>query len=187
MEAYKKPTPLKQHFTACCRLHYCSSTGVTEIKEGNHSSVFIDAHRIQHQVCTLQQMAALFTFDEATLQNFAHLAYYIKSIKLTQQLHERALYLSVCTGALTEPPPTNCINLIHEDDAWLMLLCIAKHLPDQSCALSNVLVHYCAGHNLCEAGCNEYISGGQHDNMSTGCNGYVQHHTTKASLQMEIT
>jgi len=97
-------------------------------------------------------MAALFAFVQATLHNFAHLAYYIKSIKLTQQLHERALDLSVCTGALTEPPATNSINLIHEDDARLMLLCIAKHLPDQSCALSNVLVHYCAGYNLCEAG-----------------------------------
>ena len=141
MEAYKKPTPLKQHFTACCRLHYCSSTGVTEIKEGNHSSLFIDAHRIQHQVCTLQQMAALFTFDEATLQNFAHLAYYIKSIKLTQQLHERALYLSVCTGALTEPPPTNCINLIHEDNTRLMFLCITEHLTDETSRFTDILVH----------------------------------------------
>jgi len=99
-------------------------------------------------------MAALLTVDQATLQNFAHLAYYIKSIKLTQQLHERALDLSVRTGALTEPLATNRINLIHEDDTRLVLLCIAKHLPDQSCALSNVLVHYGAGHNLCEAGCN---------------------------------
>ncbi len=97
-------------------------------------------------------MAALFTFDRATPQNFAHLAYYIKSIKLTQQLHERALDLSVCAGALTEPPATNSINLVHENDAWLMLLCIAKHLPDQSGALSNVLVHYGAGYNLCKAG-----------------------------------
>ena len=43
-------------------------------------------------------------------------------------LYQCALDLIVCTGALGEPMPTNGINLIHEDNAGLVVLRIAEHL-----------------------------------------------------------
>lgn len=43
---------------------------------------------------------------------------------------------------------TNSINLIHKDDAWLMVPCIVEHFSDQPCTLTNVLVYYGAGHHL---------------------------------------
>ena len=70
-----------------------------------------------------------------------YLANDIKTIQLTQQLHQGTLNLPVCTGALAEPSPSNGINFVHEDDARLVFLCIAKHLSDQPRTLPNVLVH----------------------------------------------
>ena len=59
-------------------------------------------------------------------------------------LQMRYLDLSVSTGALAEPPPTDGVNLVHEDDARLVVPGIVEHLPDQPGRLSNVLVHDCA-------------------------------------------
>ena len=40
------------------------------------------------------------------------------------------LDLSVSTGALTEPPPADGVNLVHEDDAGLVVPGVVEHLPD---------------------------------------------------------
>ena len=58
---------------------------------------------------------------------------------------KRHLDLSVGAGALAEPPPADGVNLVHEDDARLVVPCIVEHLPDQAGRLSNVLVHDRAG------------------------------------------
>lgn len=50
---------------------------------------------------------------------------------------------------LKEPPAivqatslTDSINLIHENDTWLMISGIIEHLSDQPSTFTNVLVHY---------------------------------------------
>lgn len=43
---------------------------------------------------------------------------------------------------------TNSINLVHEDNAGLMVSGIVEHLSDESGTLTNVLVNNGAGHNL---------------------------------------
>ena len=43
---------------------------------------------------------------------------------------------------------TDSINLIHEDDAWLVVPGIVKHLSDQPGTFPDVFVHNGAGHNL---------------------------------------
>ena len=82
----------------------------------------------------------------------AHLPDNIKAIQLTQQLHECALDLAVGGGALAEALAPNGIDLIHEDDAGLVLLGIAEHLADEPRALPDVLVHDRGGHHLEEVG-----------------------------------
>lgn len=70
-----------------------------------------------------------------------YLANHVKAIQLTQQLHQGTLNFPVGTGAFAESSPSNGINFIHEDDARLVLLCIAEHLSDQPRTLPDVLVH----------------------------------------------
>lgn len=50
----------------------------------------------------------------------SYLANDIKAVQLAEQLHECALDLTVCAGALTEAPTTNGIDLIHEDHTRLL-------------------------------------------------------------------
>jgi hypothetical protein len=38
---------------------------------------------------------------------------------LVQKLHKGTLDLTVSTGSLTKSTATDCINLIHKNDAWL--------------------------------------------------------------------
>ena len=45
----------------------------------------------------------------------------VNPIHLVQQLHESSLNLSVSRGALREPPASNGVYLIHEDDTWLVV------------------------------------------------------------------
>lgn len=73
-------------------------------------------------------------------QVVSHLADDIKSVKLTQEFHEGSLDLPICTRALAKPSASDGINLIHKDDAGLVLFGIAKHLSDEASTLSNVLV-----------------------------------------------
>lgn len=43
---------------------------------------------------------------------------------------------------------TNSIDLVHEDNAGLMVSGVVEHLSDESGALTNVLVNNGAGHDL---------------------------------------
>lgn len=43
---------------------------------------------------------------------------------------------------------TDGINLIHKDDAWLVVPGIVEHLSDEPGALTDVLVYNGAGHHL---------------------------------------
>lgn len=43
---------------------------------------------------------------------------------------------------------TDGIDLIHKDDAWLVIPGIVEHLSDQPGTLTNVLVHDGAGNHL---------------------------------------
>ena len=56
--------------------------------------------------------------------------------------------LIVGAGALAEALAANGIDLIHENDARLVIPRISKQLPDEPCAFTNVLVHNCTGHHL---------------------------------------
>ena len=71
----------------------------------------------------------------------AHLPNDVKAIELGEELHEGALDLAVGRGALAEAPAADGVDLIHEDDAGLVLLGVPKHLADQPRALADVLVH----------------------------------------------
>lgn len=44
--------------------------------------------------------------------------------------------------------PTDGIDLVHEDDAGLVVSGVVKHLSDQTGALSNVFINYGARHHL---------------------------------------
>lgn len=43
---------------------------------------------------------------------------------------------------------TNGVNLIHKDDAWLVVPGIVEHFSDQSGTFPNVFIHNGAGHHL---------------------------------------
>lgn len=45
-------------------------------------------------------------------------------------------------------PPTDGVNLVHENDAGLMVAGVIEHLSNQPGALADVLVHDCAGNHL---------------------------------------
>lgn len=45
---------------------------------------------------------------------------------------------------------TNGVNLVHEDNARLVVPCIVEHLPDETGTLTNVLIHNGTGHHLFE-------------------------------------
>jgi hypothetical protein len=49
----------------------------------------------------------------------------VKAVELVQQLHQRALDLAVRRRALREAAAANGINLVHEDDAGLVVARIA--------------------------------------------------------------
>lgn len=65
----------------------------------------------------------------------------IETIELVEQLHKSSLNFPVSTGSLGESLSSDGINLIHKDDAGLVLLGIAEHFSDYSGRLSNVLVN----------------------------------------------
>ena len=82
----------------------------------------------------------------------AHLADGVKAVQLGEQLHEGALDLAVRAGALAEAAPADGVDLVHEDDAGLVLPRVPEHLPDQPRALPDVLVHDGRGDHLQEVG-----------------------------------
>ena len=52
----------------------------------------------------------------------------------------------------TEPPAANGVDLVHKNDAGLVLLGIGEHFADDSGRLADVLVHDGRGHDLQELG-----------------------------------
>ena len=44
--------------------------------------------------------------------------------------------------------PTYSIDLVHEDNTWLVISCVAKHLTNEASALSDVFVNDRTRHNL---------------------------------------
>mmetsp|Transcript_44288 Transcript_44288/g.132617 ORF Transcript_44288/g.132617 Transcript_44288/m.132617 type:complete len:200 (+) Transcript_44288:650-1249(+) len=104
------------------------------------------------------------------------LAQDVKAIKLTQQLHERALDLAVGAGALAKATPTDCVNFVHEDDTRLVITCIPKHLADHARRLANVLVHNRGGHHLKEVGIDVGSNGTRQQSLTSAWRA-VQKHT----------
>jgi hypothetical protein len=46
---------------------------------------------------------------------------------LVQQLHESTLNLAIGRGAFRKPLSADCIDFVHEDDAWGVLTSVRKH------------------------------------------------------------
>lgn len=68
------------------------------------------------------------------------LAQVVEAVQLVQELHKRALNLTIGRCTLTKAPSTDSVDLIHEDNAGFMLFRVTEHLADQACGFSNVLV-----------------------------------------------
>ena len=56
-------------------------------------------------------------------------------------LHQCSLNLSVGRGALREASAADRVNLVHENDAGLVVSRIRKHFSDHASALADVFVH----------------------------------------------
>ena len=65
----------------------------------------------------------------------------VETVHLVEQLHQGPLDLAIRAGSLAETPSADGVNLVHEDDARLVVPGVVEHLPDQPGALSYVLVH----------------------------------------------
>ena len=74
------------------------------------------------------------------------------SLSRRTDLHQRALDLTVRAGALGEPAPADGVDLVHEDDAGLVVARIAEHLAHHARRLADVLVHDGGGDHLEEVG-----------------------------------
>ena len=68
------------------------------------------------------------------------LAEVVETVELVEQLHERALDLAVGRGALRKAPAADGVDLVHEDDARLVLLGVAEHLADEPGGLADIFV-----------------------------------------------
>ena len=82
------------------------------------------------------------------------LALFLEAVHLIEQLHEGPLNLTVGTGTLGETTSADGIDLVHKDDAGLMVLGEAKHLPDDAGGLADVLVDDGGRHDLEEGAVN---------------------------------
>ena len=65
----------------------------------------------------------------------------IKAVHLIEQLHQRALDLAIRRRALREASSADGVDLVHKDDARLVLLGILEHFADDARRLADVLVH----------------------------------------------
>lgn len=61
------------------------------------------------------------------------LAQGVKAVQLGKQLHERPLNFTIGRRALAKAATANSVDLVHENHAWLVLACVAKHFTDQAC------------------------------------------------------
>lgn len=82
----------------------------------------------------------------------ARLSNDVEAVELGEELHEGALDFAVGRGALGETAAADGVDLVHEDDARLVLLGVAEHLADEPRTLADVLVHDGRGHHLEEVG-----------------------------------
>ena len=71
----------------------------------------------------------------------------VETVQLVQQLHQCTLDLAICRCTLGEPSSTDSVDFVHEDDAGLVLLCVAEHLADETSGLADVLVNDSGGHD----------------------------------------
>mmetsp|Transcript_75506 Transcript_75506/g.161761 ORF Transcript_75506/g.161761 Transcript_75506/m.161761 type:complete len:274 (+) Transcript_75506:100-921(+) len=104
-----------------------------------------------------------------------HTAQVVESIDLIQKLHERALDLAVSRGSLREPLTSDGIDLVHENDARLVLLGVAEHLADDARALSDVLVDDGRSDDLEEVG-GHIVGHGPGQQGLAGARGSVEEH-----------
>ena len=73
-------------------------------------------------------------------------------VNVETDLHQRALYLTICAGALGEPSPADGVDLVHKDDAGFMVTRITEHLAHYARGFPNVLVNDGGGDNLEKVG-----------------------------------
>merc|ERR1711871_561509 len=62
----------------------------------------------------------------------------VEPVKLVEQLHKCTLDLTIGGRAFGETAATDRIDLVHENDAWLVILRIPEHLADDACTLTDV-------------------------------------------------
>ena len=67
-------------------------------------------------------------------------------------LHKRPLDLTIRARPFREPPPANSVNLVHEDNARLVLARIPEHLAHHPRRLADVLVDDRGGDDFEELG-----------------------------------
>ena len=80
------------------------------------------------------------------------LTQHVEPVHLVQQLHQRSLNLAVRGCALAEALTADGVDLVHEDDARLVLPGVAKHLANQPRGLADVLVHDGGGDHFQKVG-----------------------------------
>ena len=76
------------------------------------------------------------------------LALFFEAVHLVEQFHERTLNLTIGRCTLREPRATDGINLVHENDARLVVPSETKHLTDNPGRLSDVLINNGRRHDL---------------------------------------
>ena len=64
----------------------------------------------------------------------------LEAVHLVEQFHQGALNLAVGAGTLREAAAADGVDLVHEDDAGLVVLGEAEHLSDDAGGLADVLV-----------------------------------------------
>jgi len=104
-----------------------------------------------------EEMTELSTHSISSKDNLS-LSKVIESIQLIQQLHQSSLNLTIRTSSLTEPPSTNSINLIHEDDTRFVFLRVSEHFSNESCGFSDVFVDDRGGDDfeeICRESCGD--------------------------------
>lgn len=65
-----------------------------------------------------------YNFDTAEL---------IESVKLIEKFHQSSLDFSVCGVTLAEPPSSDSVDFVHEDNAGFVISSVSEHLSNDSC------------------------------------------------------
>mmetsp|Transcript_45758 Transcript_45758/g.115181 ORF Transcript_45758/g.115181 Transcript_45758/m.115181 type:complete len:256 (+) Transcript_45758:258-1025(+) len=107
-----------------------------------------------------------------------HLTQFIKTVHLVKQLHQSTLNFTISRCSFGKTTATNGINLIHKDDARLMITCVTEHFANQTCTLTDVLVHDCTRDNLEKGGIDIACQSTSHQSFS-GTRRTIQKHTLR--------